>query len=110
MAAMELRPTRNGLAEMPAIEARDAVRRNCRRLWLNLHITVLSESVLQTALVLRVEGRRSYGEINGYLDAGAERGVDGVLVARGNGDGVDGSENLAAQGAIHFAAHKEQIQ
>ena len=32
IAASEFNPTKNGLAEMPAIDANDAVRRNCRRL------------------------------------------------------------------------------
>ncbi len=86
---------------MPAIEAIEAVLRNCRRDRSNLFIV--------RSLKLRTEGWRSHREIDCRFHSGSKRGVDGILVSGRNRNRTDGAENLAVKSAVHLASHQKQV-
>src|ERR1700679_3480652 len=92
---------RNGLTDMPAMPAMEAVLRKCRR--------DRSKLFIMGSLKLRTEGWRCHREINRRLYTAGKRGVNCVLVAGWNRNRIDCVENLAVECAVHFAGHQEQI-
>src|SRR5580658_6190125 len=92
---------RNGLTDMPAMPAMEAVLRKCRR--------DRSKLFIMGSLKLRTEGWRCHREVNCRLYTAQKCGVDCVLIAGRNRNRIDCGEDLAVECAVHFAGHQKQI-